>query len=102
MSRWPFVSDYNFRDKYLIIDLPNRLSHGITPERLADIFAEMNSESMAIFFNRLADIEKDWIKNGGGGWPFQLQYVTDEEILEAPARQLMELIGEYGPEIKKA
>ena len=99
---WPFESDRKFRERYLLVDMEDKSSAQLTPEKLARVFSEMNSESMAIFFNQLAEVEREWFKDVGGGWAFQLQYVTDEEILEDHARNLMQMIGEYGPKQERS
>ena len=65
------------------------------PDVVARIFAGMDSDQQATFFNTLVEIESEWFKDGGAGWPMQLQAINDSEELNQDARDLMEMIGEY-------
>lgn len=64
----------------------------ITPEIVAELFAGMDSEGQARFFNHVHDIASTW---SGGGLCFQLQYVTDDDGLTLGGRRVMQEIGEY-------
>lgn len=66
----------------------------LTPTEIADAFADMNSTLQASFFNRLAEVVKDWDN------PFcmQLEYIIGEEHLSPRARIIMQEIGDYGYE----
>lgn len=63
----------------------------ITPEIVAEIFAGMRSDEQARFFNRVSEIASAW----GGGFPMQLQWVTDDDGLTLSGRRVMQQIGEY-------
>ena len=63
----------------------------VTPELVAEMFCDMDSEEQARFFNGMADIISTW----GRDFCFQLQYVTDEPSLSACGREVMQQIGEY-------
>ena len=65
------------------------------PDVVAKMFARTNSEKKAEFFNELVRIEREWIKDGWGGWPMHLQEISTNENLTDDARKLMEMIGEY-------
>ena len=65
------------------------------PDVVAKMFAGMISYNQAEFFNDLVRIEREWIKDGGKGWPQQLQFISDTSNLTDDARKLMEMIGEY-------
>jgi hypothetical protein len=47
----------------------------MTPGKLAEIFAHMNSDDQARFFNKVASETRDW---GGFGWCGQCAYIIDE------------------------
>lgn len=64
----------------------------ITPEIVAELFAGMDSEGQARFFNHVHDIASTW---SGGGLCFQLQYITDDDGLTLGGRRVMQEIGEY-------
>ena len=51
----------------------------------------MDSGKQANFFNSVADITSNYDTE----LCFQLQHITDEEVLSDDARELMKLIGEY-------
>ncbi len=68
------------------------LSEIITPELAAEIFAEMSAEDQARFFNKISEIATTW---GGGSFPMQLQYITEEDCLSLGGRRVMQGIGEY-------
>ena len=62
---------------------------GVTPEIVAELFANMDSEQQAQFFNHVAVVASKW------SLPMQLQYITDEETLTLAGRRVMQGIGEY-------
>ena len=64
----------------------------VTPEIVAEVFAELDSEKQALFFNRVAEIASKW---SWGGMGMQLQYVTDEDGLSLGGRRVMSEIGDY-------
>ena len=74
----------------LIID-PKHLK-SISPEDIAELFTELDSEQQARFFNKVAEIASIW---SWGDMGMQLQYITDEEGLTLPGRRVMQNIGEY-------
>lgn len=61
----------------------------VTPESVAELFAEMNSGEQARFFNHIAEISSNW------SFPMQLQYITDEDGLTLAGRRIMQGIGDY-------
>lgn len=66
----------------------------VTPEIVAKLFTDFNSEEMAIFFNHIDECCSRW--NGREGcWPMQLQYVTEESTLTLAGRAVMQSIGDY-------
>lgn len=64
----------------------------ITPEIVAELFANMKSDQQAVFFSRLGALVGDW---AAGCMALQLQYVTDDAALTPAGRQVMQEIGEY-------
>lgn len=64
----------------------------ITPEIIAELFAELGSDEQARFFNRVAEVSSRW---GGGGLAMQLQWITDDNGLTLAGRRVMQHIGEY-------
>lgn len=62
---------------------------GLSPEKLADLFWEMNCHKQAAFFNRLALVAPP------AKLCMQLQWVNDSELLTHGARSAMGTIGEY-------
>lgn len=76
--------------KYLIDE--DMITHEITPEVVAELFADMDSRSQAKFFNSVSEIASAW---NGGGLPFQLQAITEEDGLTLQGRNVMSMIGEY-------
>lgn len=68
-----------------------KVSVDMTPEDLADRFAELCSDEQARFFNRVADVSSKWKR----GFEFQLQYITDEDGLTLAGRRVMQGIGDY-------
>lgn len=86
------------KDHKILID--NVLSD-ITPEMVAELFAEMYADEQAAFFNHVAAISSTW----GGGMAMQLQSITDDDGLTLAGRRVMQAIGEYShwglvPQIK--
>lgn len=61
----------------------------LTPELLAELFAHMDNDQQAMFFNHVDKVASTW------SWPIQLQYVTDSEELTLAGRRVMQSIGEY-------
>ena len=60
----------------------------ITPQDVAELFASMNADDQAEFYNHIAKIASDWLN-------MQAQYITDSEKLTLPGRRVMQTIGEY-------
>ena len=63
-----------------------------TPEIIAELFAGLGSDGQARFFNHVDEVASTW---GNGGWPMQLQYVTEDDGLTLAGRRVMQEIGEY-------
>lgn len=61
----------------------------LTPEMLADVFADLDSGAQARFFNRIAETSSTW------GLVMQLQYITDDDGLTLGGRRVMQGIGDY-------
>jgi len=61
-----------------------------TPEDVAELFASMGSDEQARFFNHVDAVASCW---GGGGLPFQLQSVTEDDGLTLEGRRVMQMIG---------
>jgi hypothetical protein len=73
----------------------------MTPENIANIFAGMDSEMWARFFNRLGEIAKHW-KNGVYGVETMLCYSVDaghEWSLTYEGRCVMQYIGQWAAEV---
>jgi len=66
----------------------------ITPELVAELFACMDSEKQARFFNHVDEVATSW-HGGRGQLCMQLQYITDEDGLTLAGRRVMQQIGEY-------
>lgn len=66
----------------------------ITPQILAEAFAQMDSKEQAQFFNTLGEITSNWYLEGGS-LMMQLQYLTDEDGLTLAGRRVMQGIGDY-------
>lgn len=64
----------------------------ITPEIIAELFAEMKSDQQAVFFSRVGELVETW---AAGCMALQLQYVTDDAALTPAGRRVMQEIGEY-------
>lgn len=64
----------------------------VTPEMVAELFAGMCDDDQAKFFNHVAKVATTW---SNGGWPMQLQHVTDQSALNDGGRRVMQMIGEY-------
>lgn len=64
----------------------------ITPEVIAELFCSLGSDGQAAFFNHVDKVASTW---GGGGLPFQMQYVTEDDGLTLAGRRVMQMIGEY-------
>jgi hypothetical protein len=63
----------------------------LTPEHLAELFANLCSADQARFFNHVSVVVSEW----ACGLPMQLEYVCNEHSLNADGRAVMRLIGEY-------
>ena len=63
----------------------------ITPEIIAELFCDLGSDEQARFFNHIAEVASTW----SAGFPFQLQWVTDDDGLNLSGRRVMQQIGEY-------
>lgn len=66
-----------------------------TPEQVAELFESMDADQQAIFFNHLADRFSTWEHP----FCFQLQALSDSDLLTYDARYVMEQIGEYAKDI---
>ncbi len=73
----------------------NNTIRDANPEVIAMLFAGLDSEHQARFFNHLAVISDRWRKDGGGGLEMQLQYVTEEDGLNLGGRRVMQYMGDY-------
>ena len=62
-----------------------------TPEELAFEFCNLDDSGQAIFFNELYNLTEKW----GRPLCFQLQYVTDNQLLTDGGRSVMSQIGDY-------
>lgn len=67
------------------------MSLDITPEQVAEMFADMDSEEQARFFNHVAKVASKWPASLG----MQLQCVTEDDGLTMEGRRVMQGIGEY-------
>lgn len=79
----------------------------LTPELVAEFFAEMASDEQARFFNHVDQVASNWRSNGDGCLAMQLQYITDDDGLTLAGRRVMAHIGEYShwglaPECQRA
>ena len=63
----------------------------ITPEILAELFAELDADEQAMFFNHVDMVASKW----QAPFCFQLQSITDSELLTLQGRRVMQGIGEY-------
>ena len=59
-----------------------------TPQELAELFWKLGSIEQAEFFNKLGEIASHHL-------PFQMQYVTDDDVLTTDGRYAMSVIGNY-------
>lgn len=66
----------------------------ITPEHIAILFCNLDSEEQAKFYNICGEIGTKW-RDEKGGWCFQLQAITDEKCLTYGGRRFMQEVGEY-------
>ena len=67
------------------------ISFELTPSDLAEAWCGMNSDEQAEFFNTVARLGKDW----GGILPAQLQYLSENPLLNSDGRSAMRMIGDY-------
>lgn len=79
----------NFKESRILVD---DFLFSATPEIVARLFCEMDSEGQARFFNEVAKISSVW---GKGGLVMQLQYITDDDGLTLSGRRVMQYIGDY-------
>lgn len=63
----------------------------VDPETVAELFANMDSEQQARFFNHVGEVASKW----PSCIEMQLQYITDEDGLTLAGRRVMQGIGEY-------
>ena len=66
----------------------------VTPQEAAFEFCNWDDEQQATFFNEIAELTAKWDKP----FCFQLQNITDCELLSEGGRDVMESIGQYGQE----
>ena len=66
----------------------------LTPQQVAEEFAEMDSDDQARFFNRLAIVVASW---KGADCTAQMQMVTDSKLLSVEGLAIMAAIGEAVP-----
>lgn len=66
----------------------------LTPELIAELFAGMDEDGQARFFNHIDEVASKW-HNGRGAFCFQLQYITDNDGLTLAGRRVMQEIGDY-------
>ena len=86
------VCDYGGDDRRRVMKvLINDKLLDLTPEILAEQFAGMDSSEQARFFNHVSAVSSVWARS----FPFQLQYITDEDGLTLEGRRVMQYIGEY-------
>ena len=62
-----------------------------SPELLAELFAGLDNNEQARFYNHLAEVAQTW---KWGDMSLQLQYVTESGLTYA-GRRVMQQIGEY-------
>ena len=67
------------------------VSFELTPSDLAEAWCGMNSDEQAEFFNTLAVVAHDW----NALLDAQLQYLTDNPLLNDGGRDVMRSIGAY-------
>lgn len=60
----------------------------ITPEDIEELFAGLNADEQALFYNHLAKVASDWLH-------MQAQYITDSSELSLAGRRVMQTIGDY-------
>ena len=63
----------------------------ITPEILAELFTELDSDQQAVFFNHIDAVASKW----QSPFCFQLQSITDSDCLTLQGRRVMQGIGDY-------
>lgn len=63
----------------------------LTPEIIAELFCDLGSDEQARFFNHIDKVASEW----GAGFPFQLQWITDDNGLTLAGRRVMQAIGNY-------
>jgi len=64
----------------------------VTPEIIAELFAELGSDEQAMFFNHVDKVASVW---NGAGLIMQLQAITDDDGLTLAGRRVMQYIGDY-------
>ena len=60
----------------------------ITPQDVAELFAAMDSDEQAEFYNHIAKVASSWLS-------MQSQYITDSDKLTLAGRRVMQTIGDY-------
>ena len=68
-----------------------------SPRELAEVFASWTSDKQADFFSWISIAVGDW----GTDFAFQLQRVTDDDLLTQGGRDIMRQIGEYSEDTRK-
>lgn len=78
----------------MIINQEVLVQVNVTPEKLAELFCDMDEAQMADFFNYVADEVKSW------DTPFcmQVENMIATENLKDSGRQIMRVLGEYSGE----
>lgn len=66
----------------------------VTPEKLSELFCEMDSFEMADFFNSVANEVKSWDRH----FCIQVEALIGEKHLNDEARKIMSVLGEYSQE----
>ena len=66
----------------------------ITPELVAELFANMDAGEQARFFNHIDTVASTWGIDADL-LPFQMQAITDDDGLTLAGRRVMQMIGEY-------
>jgi hypothetical protein len=72
------------------------ISVTLTVEEIAAEFIDMDEFQMSVFFNEVSRLSSMW----GKPFCFQLQGLTDCQLLSDGGRRIMEQIGEYSAKSK--
>ena len=81
-----------------MIEFTTEVKANVTPKQLAQLFAHMDNNQQAEFFNEVGRIAEDW----KAGLCMQMCYVSSSDVLNATGRAVMEKIGEWGKEPAKS